>query len=106
MRCCKFKFFLLTTQIVRSKFFTQFVEKIEKLELSLSKQHNQMLKIRSEMLKIIKKTQNDQARENFPGIFRIPEDFRDTGISRFPGSSKSGKKGNPSGEPLAILCPI
>ena len=40
--------------LVRSKSFSQFVEKIEKLELSLSKQHNKMLKTRSEMLKIIK----------------------------------------------------
>ena len=42
--------------LARSKFFSQFVEKIEKLELSLSKQHNKILKIRSEMLKIIKNT--------------------------------------------------
>ena len=40
--------------LVRSKFFSQLVEKIEKLELSLSQQHNKMLKIRCEMLKIIK----------------------------------------------------
>ena len=40
--------------LVRSKFFPQFVEKIEKLKLSLSKLHNKMPKIRSEMLKIKK----------------------------------------------------
>ena len=40
--------------LVRSKFFSRFVEKIEKLELSLSKQHNKILKIRIEMRKIIK----------------------------------------------------
>ena len=38
--------------LVRSKFFSQFVEKIEKLTLGLSKQLNKMLKIRLEMLKI------------------------------------------------------
>ena len=40
--------------LVTSKFFPQFVEKIEKLKLSLSKQYNKMLKIISEMLKIRK----------------------------------------------------
>ena len=34
--------------LVRSKFFFQFVEKMEKLELSLSEQHNKMVKIKSE----------------------------------------------------------
>ena len=66
MRYCKFKIFfcllkiffqnsqnLLGRNALRSNFFSQFVEKIEKLELSLSKQLKQMLKIRSEMLKII-----------------------------------------------------
>ena len=50
--------------LVRSKFFPQFVKKIEKLELSLSKQRNKMLKMRSEMMKTRKK--NNQARKNFP----------------------------------------
>ena len=40
--------------LVRLKFFSQFVEKIEKLKPRLSKQHNKMLKMRSEMLKIRK----------------------------------------------------
>ena len=40
--------------LVRSKLFPQFFEKIEKLKLSLSKQRNKMLKMRSEMLKIRK----------------------------------------------------
>ena len=73
--------------LVRSKFFSQFVEKIEKFELSLSKQHNQMLKIRSEMLKIIKNVKMIKLgkipRKTFPKITRIPkipEDFRDPGI--------------------------
>ena len=63
--------------LVRSKFFYQFVKKIEKLTLGLSKQHNKMLKMRAEMLKnsknvkIIKLRKN--SRENFPN----PEDFRD-----------------------------
>ena len=41
--------------LVRSKLFLQFVEKIEKLKLSLSKQLSKMLKMRSEMLKTRKK---------------------------------------------------
>ena len=39
--------------LVRSKFFLQFVEKMEKLKLSVSKQHKKQ-KIKSEMLKIRK----------------------------------------------------
>ena len=39
---------------VRSKFLFQFVEKMEKIMLSLSKQHNKMLKNKFEMLKIRK----------------------------------------------------
>ena len=66
--------------LVRSKLFSQFVEKIEKLELSLSKQHNKMLKIRSEMLKIIN---NDQAREKFSREF--PESRAISGTRKFPG---------------------
>ena len=67
MRYSKFKNFFCLLQIffkireilrdemlARSKFFPQFIEKIEKLKLSLSKQQNEMLKIRSEMLKIMK----------------------------------------------------
>ena len=44
----------LDEMFVRSKFFLQFVEEMKKLKLSLSKQHNKMLKIKSEMLKIRK----------------------------------------------------
>ena len=40
--------------LVSLKFFPQFVEKIEKPKLILSKQRYKMLKIRSEMLKIRK----------------------------------------------------
>ena len=75
--------------LVRSKFFSQFVEKIEKLKLSLSKQHNKMQKVRSEMLKIRKKWQNNHARENYPG--NIPRNFSNSGnpedflIPGFPG---------------------
>ena len=57
------------------KFFSQSVEKIEKLKPSSSKKHNKMLKIRSEMLKkngkVIKFEKNSW--ENFPN----PENFRD-----------------------------
>ena len=51
MRYCKLKNFFAYRKIfydkmlVRSKFFSQFVEKIVKFKLSLSKQHNKMLKI-------------------------------------------------------------
>ena len=67
--------------LVRSKFFSQFVEKIEKLELSLSKQHNKMLKIKSEMLKIIKNVKMIKLGKisripGFPRIFGIPIIFR------------------------------
>ena len=41
--------------LVKSKFFLQIVEKIKKLKLSLSKQQNKMLKLKSEMLKNRKK---------------------------------------------------
>ena len=62
--------------LVRSKFFPQFVEKIEQLKLSLSKQRNKMLKMRSEMLKTKKKGKiiklEKNYREIFPEIFRIP----------------------------------
>ena len=58
---------------MKSIFFPRFVEKIEKLKLGLSKQHNKMLKIRSEMLKTRKKKPNNRAREIFPGMFQIPE---------------------------------
>ena len=66
----------------RSKFFFQFVEKIEKLELNLSKQHNKMLKIRSEMVKIIKNVKMIKL-ANFPNPGN-PENF--SKIFRFPGS--------------------
>ena len=44
------------------KIFSQFITKIEKLMLGLSKHHNKMLKMRPEMLKIGKK--------KIPGIYR------------------------------------
>ena len=57
--------------LVRSKLFSQFVEKIEKLELSLSKQHNKMLKIISKMLKIIRSVKMIKLGIFSPGIPRI-----------------------------------
>ena len=88
---------------VRSKCFSPFVEKTEKLKLSLSKQRNKMLKIRSEMLKIRKKWQNNQAQENYPGKFRgnFPnsgnlEDFWDPENLSFPGKLKIREKRKPS----------
>ena len=41
--------------LVRLEFFSQFVEKIEKFKVSLSKQHNKLLKMRSEMMNTGKK---------------------------------------------------
>ena len=72
-----------------SKFFPQFVEKIEKLKLTLSKQTNKMLKIRSEMLKIRKNSKiiklEKNSQENFPEIFRTPRIPRIFRILGFPG---------------------
>ena len=97
--------------LVRSKFCLQFVEKMEKLKLSLSKQHSKMLKIKSEMLKIRKNVKiiklEKISRKNFreffefrefqrfagllPKIFGIsskdPEDFRNSG--NFPKSQRN-----------------
>ena len=79
--------------LVRSKNFPQFVEKIEKLKLNLSKQRNKMLKIRSETLKTRKKGKTIKPSGKIPGNFPNPgnpEDFGDSGnflkIFRFPGS--------------------
>ena len=70
--------------LVRSKVFIQFVEKMEKLKVSLPKQHNKMLKIKSEMLKNRKNVKiiklEKTSSQNFPGISR--ESFLK--ISRFP----------------------
>ena len=78
---------IFKTKLVRSKFFLQFVEEMEKLKLSLSKQHNKMLKIESQCWKSKKKSQNNQARKNFPrkftGISRIPEIPKIFGIPEF-----------------------
>ena len=48
------------------KIFSSIVENIEKLKLSLSKQHHKMLKMKSEMLKTRKKAKQSSSR-NFPG---------------------------------------
>ena len=65
--------------LVKSEFFLQFVEKMEKLKLSLSKQHYKMLKFKSEMPKIkknvkiikLKKFSGEKFREftDIPGNF-------------------------------------
>ena len=52
--------------LVRSQFFSQFVEKIEKFILSLPKQHNKMLKMRSKMMKTRKKAKQSSSKK-FPG---------------------------------------
>ena len=66
--------------LVKSKLFLQFVEKMEKLKL-LSKQHNKMLKINSEMLKIRKNVKIIELEKNF--LRKFPEsleskDFRNS----------------------------
>ena len=60
---------------------------MKKLKLSLSKQHNKMLKMKSD---ILKKWQNKIFRKNLPEFSR---NFLK--ISRFPGNWKSEKTGNP-----------
>ena len=73
------------------------MEKIEKLELSLSKQHNKMLKIKSEMLKIIKNVKmiklGKVSRKKFPAKFfrEFPESrgfLRSREFSGIPGKLK------------------
>ena len=85
--------------LVRSKFFLQFVEKVERLKLSLSKQHNKMLKIKSEMMKIKKKTKKNVkisqlekiSRENFREFSGIPEKFLKISVSRIVENSRIRK---------------
>ena len=69
----------------KSKFFPQFLEKIEKLKLSLSKHHNKMLKIGSEKLKIRKTGKTIKLVKNSSETSRIPEIPRIFGIPKFPG---------------------
>ena len=86
--------------LVRSKFFSPFVEEIEKFILSLPKQHNKMLKFRSEMLKIKKNgkiIKRGKISRKIPrtfgisGIFRDPEKFFEN--FSFSGKLKIRKKG-------------
>ena len=69
--------------LARSIISLLFFEKIEKFKPSLSKQHNKMLKIRSEMLKIKKMAKQSSSRKisgKFSGNFSNPgisQDFRD-----------------------------
>ena len=53
--------------LVRSKIFPHSGEKIEKLKLSLSKQRNKMLKMRSDMLKTRKKKTKQSSSGKLPG---------------------------------------
>ena len=69
--------------LVRSKFFSQFVEKIVKLKLTLSKEHNKMLKMRFEMMKTRKKAKqlsSENFSRKFPKYFPNLEDFQDPKI--------------------------
>ena len=56
-----------------------------------------MLKMRSEMMKTKKKRQNNQVRENFPGISRIARILPENFYEKFPflGKLKIREKGNP-----------
>ena len=74
--------------LVRSKNFSQFVEKIEEMKSSFSKQQNKMRKLRSEMLKIRKNDKIIKLEKNswkFAG--NCYENFP------FPGKLKIRKKG-------------
>ena len=78
--------------LARSKFFLQFVQKIEKVKSSSSKQHNKMPKMRFEMLKTRNKGKTSIKLAKFSGtprIFGIPGIFRDLKL-------KIREKGSPS----------
>ena len=82
--------------LVRSKNFPQFVENVEELKPSLSKQHNKMLKIRSQMLKIRNNGEIIKLEKNSRKIFPYtgnPEDFRNLENFPFPGKLKIREKG-------------
>ena len=112
MRECKFKkLFCLQNIIfqnsqnflrqilVRSKFFPQFVEKMEKLNLSLSKHLNKMLKRRSELLKTRKTSKTiklGKTSQEFPEsreFPRIPGKFCES--FSLPGKLKIREKEKP-----------
>ena len=68
--------------LARSKFFLQLVEKLEKLKLSLSKQHIKMLKTKSGTLKIKKICQNHQEIFGKFSVSRVVENLRKREILR------------------------
>ena len=65
--------------LVKSKIFLQYVKKIEEIKPRLSKQHNKMLKIRSEMLKIKKMTKLSSSRKI---LGKISQEFPESRESR------------------------
>ena len=70
--------------LVISKIFFQFVEKIDELKPSLSKQHNKMLNIRSKKLKIEKKGKIIKLVENSRKVSREFSESRESrGFSGF-----------------------
>ena len=75
---------------MRSKCFSQFVEKIKKLKLSLSNQPNKMPKIRSETLITRKNGETIELGKkspgNFPGNFSNSENREDFPVFCFLGS--------------------
>ena len=81
--------------LVKSKFFPQFVKKIEKLKLSLSKHHNKMLKMRSEMLKNRKKGQTAKLGKFYQKNFLNPESRKSQGFlgsRKFLGISRNSQE--------------
>ena len=84
--------------LLKIKIFFSICRKNGKTRTSLSKQHNKMLKIRSEMLKILK---NDQTRENFREFSETRESRRLSGFRKFsknfpfPGKLKIREKRKP-----------
>ena len=87
MRYCKLNIFFCLLKIifqnseifydkmlVRSNFFSHFVEKIENFKLRLSKQHNEILKMRSEMQKTRKESK----------IIKLGNIFREKNAKNFP----------------------
>ena len=94
--------------LVRSKVFPQFVEKIEKLTPNLSKQHNKMLKMRSQMLKIRKHgkiIKLGKISREIPRIFGIPGISRDSWkfFGKFPVSREVE---NPAKKEILLLSNI
>ena len=88
--------------LVRSKFFLNLSKKLKKFKLSLSKQYNKMLKMRSAMVKIREKSKIIKLGKISQKIFRkfskIPGKFFEYFL--FPGKLKIREKGKPYFQPM------